>query len=81
MSGKGFSHTVGHCNRLLREVVRTPNLSEFKKRLDNAFRHMELGYPMQGQELNFMILIGPFQFSIFHDSVCMYTGENSLYPL
>ena len=31
---------VGHWNRLLREVVMAPSLSEFKERLDKALSHM-----------------------------------------
>ena len=31
---------VGHWNRLPREVVTAPSLTEFKKRLDNALSHM-----------------------------------------
>ena len=31
---------VTHCNRLSREVVTAPSLSEFKKRLDCALSHM-----------------------------------------
>ena len=56
----------GPWNRLHREVVTTPSLTEFKKYLDDACRHMVsfLGCPLQGQDL---ILIGPFQLSIFYD--------------
>ncbi|KAK4823440.1 hypothetical protein QYF61_002126, partial [Mycteria americana] len=32
---------VGHWNRLLREVVMTPRLSEFKEHLDDALSHMD----------------------------------------
>ena len=31
---------VGHWNRLPREVVRAPSLSEFKERLDDTLSHM-----------------------------------------
>ncbi|KAK4816262.1 hypothetical protein QYF61_013896 [Mycteria americana] len=31
---------VGHWNRLPREVVTAPRLSEFKERVDNTFSHM-----------------------------------------
>ncbi|KFQ90051.1 hypothetical protein N337_13320, partial [Phoenicopterus ruber ruber] len=31
---------VGHWNRLPREVVTAPNLSEFKEHLDGALSHM-----------------------------------------
>ena len=31
---------VGHCNRLPREVVTAPNLSELKEHLDDTFSHM-----------------------------------------
>ena len=31
---------VGHWNRLPREVVTAPSLTEFKKCLDNALSHM-----------------------------------------
>ena len=31
---------VGHWNRLPREVVRAPSLSEFKEHLDDALSHM-----------------------------------------
>ncbi|GAB0179481.1 mitochondrial enolase superfamily member 1 [Grus japonensis] len=40
--GKRFftERVVGHWNRLPREVVTAPSLTEFKKRLDNALSHM-----------------------------------------
>ena len=31
---------VGHCNRLPREVVMAPSLSEFKEHLDDTLSHM-----------------------------------------
>ena len=31
---------IGHWNRLPREVVTAPSLSEFKERLDDALSHM-----------------------------------------
>jgi len=30
---------IGHWNRLLRELVTAPSLSEFKEHLDNALSH------------------------------------------
>lgn len=62
---------VEHQNSFPREVVTAPNLSEFKKGLDNAFRHGVgfLGCPAQGQQLDSMILMGLFQLRIFYDSI------------
>lgn len=41
-SSKRFftERVVSHWNVLPREVVRTPNLSEFRESLDNALHHM-----------------------------------------
>jgi len=48
-----------------------PKLMEFKKHLNNALRHRvwTLGGPVWSQELDWMILMGPFQLGIFYDSV------------
>lgn len=35
-----------------------------------------LGCPAQGQELGSMILIGPFQLSLFYDSVILFMKQN-----
>lgn len=63
-----------HWNRLPREARTAPSPSVFKKCLDNAFGYMVglLGCPAQGQELDSMILMGPFQLCIFYDSVIYY---------
>lgn len=44
---------------------------EFKKHLDSALSHRVglLGCPVQGQELDLMILMGPLQLSVLYDSV------------
>ena len=51
-----------------------PRLAEFKKYLDNALRHriLILGGRVWSQELNLMILMGPFQLGIFYDSMNCY---------
>ena len=53
---------VGHWDRLPREVVTAPSLPEFKKHSDSALSHMVwfLGGPLWSQELDPMILVGPF---------------------
>ncbi|KAJ7420644.1 hypothetical protein WISP_47492 [Willisornis vidua] len=58
---------VGHFNNLPREVVTT--LAEHKKCLDNALRHMVsfLRCSTEAKELDLMILMGPFQMSMFYD--------------
>lgn len=67
---------VRHWNR---EVVTAPSLPEFKKSLDKAVRHMMWfsGCPVQGQELDSMIFVGPFQLRIFCDSTvsCFRRGK------
>lgn len=57
---------MGHWHRLPRAVTMAPSWPEFKKRLDTAFRHIVWfwGSPLQTQELNSMILVGPFQLGI-----------------
>ena len=62
---------VVHWNMLPKEVVTTPSLTEFKKHLDNALRHRVwfLGGPVWSQELDSMILVGPFQLRIFCGSM------------
>ena len=54
---------VEHWNRLPREAATAPSLTLFKKPLDRALTHMVSiwGCPVQGQELDLMILVGPFQ--------------------
>lgn len=66
---------VGHWNRFPREVVMVPRLTEFKKPLDNALRHMvgSLGCLVRGQDLDSMILVGPCQLSIFYGSTILKT--------
>ena len=64
---------VEHWNRLPWEAVTAPSLTLFKKHLGNTLRHMVWiwGCPLQGQELDLMILVGPFQFRTFHDSMIL----------
>lgn len=69
-----------------------PSLPKFQKLLGNVFRQMVglLGCPVQGQELDSLILEGPFQPRIFCDSMILpgtvhishSAGwrENPLYP-
>lgn len=61
---KSFSTrgVVGHRNKLPREVIAVPSLSQFRKHLENALRHMEkfLRCPAQCQGLDLMMLMGPF---------------------
>lgn len=53
-----IKRVVGHLSRLPRELVIAP----LKKYLINALRHMVLllGGPGWSQELDLMILVGPF---------------------
>ena len=48
-----------------------PELPEFKEHLDTSLRHRVwfLGGPVWSQELDSMILVGPFQLKIFYDSM------------
>ncbi|KAK4815409.1 hypothetical protein QYF61_001397 [Mycteria americana] len=57
---------AGHWNRLPREVVMAPSLSEFKERLRDG---VVLGGPARSRELDLIILMGPFRLEIFCDSV------------
>jgi len=61
---------VRHWNRPHSENVTAPSLLEFKKHLDSTLRHMIrfLGGPVWSQELDPMILVGPFPLGIFYDS-------------
>lgn len=49
-------------------------LPEFKERLDTTLRHrsLNLGVPLWSQELDFMILVGPFKLRIFYGSMINY---------
>jgi len=51
------------------------SLSEFRRHLDNALRHRVwfLGGPVRSQEMDSMILMGPFQLRIY-DSITL--GSN-----
>ena len=62
---------VGHWDRLPRAVVTASSLPEFKKCLDNALRHGVWFWvgPVWSQELDLMIIVGPFQPRIFYDSM------------
>lgn len=55
-------------------VATETRLTEFKEDLDNAPKEKPgpLGCPLQGQELDTMMMTGPFQMSIFQDSVILY---------
>lgn len=64
------ARVVGLLNRLLREVVMAPNLSEFKAHLDDTLSHdLILGSPARKRELDTMIFMGPFHLEMFYDSV------------
>ena len=65
-----LQRVVGHWNRLPRKVVIAPSLPEFKKCVGSGFRHMVwfLGGPVWNQELDSVILMGPFQLRIFYGS-------------
>jgi len=55
-----------HWNRLPREVVTVPRLSEFRQHLDDALScGLVLGSPARSINLGLMILMGPFQLQIF----------------
>lgn len=62
---------AGHWNRILREKVIAPSLTELKKHLDNSLRHMVglLGLFCAGSGVGH--LVGPFQLRIFHGSMAM----------
>ena len=49
----------------------SPELLEFKGHLDTTLRHKVwiLGGPVWSHGLGSIILVGPFQFEIFYDSV------------
>lgn len=67
ISGKGYTERVfGHWNRFPREMAMASSLLEFKKHLDDAFKHglMFLGGPVWSQKLELVILVGPIQLTI-----------------
>lgn len=67
-----------HWNRLPRAVVTSLSLSEFKKRVDNAFGHrVKFLVSVQGQELNSMILMGSSQVPVFQDFMRHTLGSAS----
>lgn len=57
-----------------RAVVTVPGLTEHKECLDDAVRHRvgSSGCSVQGQDLDLMILVGPPQIRIFHNSVILW---------
>lgn len=57
---------VRHWDMLPREVVTAPSLSEFGQHSGTWWNSWSC--PVQGQELNSVILTGPFQFRIYYDS-------------
>lgn len=61
---------VGQWNRLCREVVRAPNMTDFKRHLDNTLRYFVMSYSGTGARL-----IGPFQHNIFTHSPLLSPGE------
>ena len=59
---------VKHWNKLPMEVLKALSLLVFKKCLDNALTYkVELW--VWSQEVDLMILVGPFQVTIYCDSV------------
>jgi len=64
-------------NRLPREVVNAPSLSVVKRHLDNALYSMLslLASPEVVRQLNWMIIVGPFQlkYSILFYSILFYS--------
>lgn len=70
--GKGSSPTgCWALERLPREAVTAIRLTELKKYLDRALRHMAwlLECPLRGQESDSMLLMDLFQLSTFYDSM------------
>lgn len=65
--GKSFftERVAGHWNRLCKEVVMAPNLTEFKECLDNICSHMGR------RELDSVILMDPLEFKIFYNSTTL----------
>jgi len=61
------------------KVVMALSLPGFKKPLDNALRHKVwfLGSPVWSQELDLMILLGPFQLGTFYDSMKLSIDNTS----
>lgn len=65
-------------NSLPREVGTAPSLTELEKYLDNALRHGWEHWSVGGQELDWMILVGPFQ---LHEAIlCEIKITIYLYP-
>lgn len=60
---------AGDWNRLSREVVTASSLAKFKKHLYDT---LVTGSPARRRELDFMILMGPFQFKTVYDSTALY---------
>lgn len=58
---------VRNCNRLPRELVMTPSLSEFKTFLDNALRHDLVLVVGMEPEFGLHKLCDPFQLKVFYD--------------
>lgn len=51
-------------------MVTAANLTELKRCRDNALRHMVCPRGVvQGQELDLIVTVGPFQLSVFCDSI------------
>lgn len=55
-------------------MVTVPRLTEPKKHLENTLRHRVglLGRPVQGQQLDLMILVGPIQLRICYDPMIIW---------
>ena len=79
---------VGPWNKLLRAVVMTPNCQSSRTiwRMVSKQRVGIWDHPVWSQELDLMILMGPFQLSIFYDMrlvLCKNTvlSGNNIFPI
>ena len=71
--GKGLHQRVVGMEQAAQGSGHRPELLELNKHLDGTFRHTVwiLGGPLWSQELDLMILVGPFQLGILCDSMIL----------